>query len=317
MKVRFGVLGYARIAENSVIPPMLESDFAEFYALASSSEEKRKACKEKFDCKRIYESYEELLEDKEIQAVYIPLPNSLHKEWAIKAMEKGKHVLCEKPMALNETEALEMIEVSKKNNVILMEAFMYKYTSRIQLVEEVLEKGILGEIKHITSSFRFFLNRPNTIKMQPELGGGALYDVGCYPLNFVGMVMNQEPSDIHVVSEMKEGVDVSASVLLQYSSGATATLNAGFNAFPRNYSEIIGTKGRIEIPDTFTGKEGKLFLYTDEKEEEIYVPPSSRYQLEVDDFSRSILNGKEPLISLEESLRNIRVMDRILEKVYF
>lgn len=315
-KIRFGVLGYARIAEREVIPAMVESDFAEFYAMASRSKEKRNACIEKFGCKKTYESYEELLRDKEVQAVYIPLPNSLHKEWAIKAMEHGKHVLCEKPMALNEKEALEMIEVSRKNNVILMEAVMYRYTNRIELVKEILNSGVLGQVKHITSSFRFFLNRPNTIKMKPELGGGSLYDVGCYPINFVGMVMNQEPSKIHVVTDIKEGVDISASVLLQYPSGVTATINSGFHAFERNYSEIIGTNGRLEIPDTFLDNEGKLYLYTEEKKEEIYVPSCSRYKLEIDDFSRAVLNGEKPSLSLEETLRNIRVMDSILAKVY-
>lgn len=315
-KVRFGVLGYARIAEREVLPAMMKSESAEFYAVASRSQEKINACMEKFCCKKVYESYEELLQDEEIQAVYIPLPNSLHKKWAIKAMEQGKHVLCEKPMALNEKEALEMIEASRKNNVILMEAFMYRYTNRMQIVEKILNSGILGEIKHVTSSFRFFLNRPNTIKMKPELGGGSLYDVGCYPINFVGMVMNQEPAKIHVVTEMEEGVDISASVLLQYPSGATATVHSGFHAFERNYSEIIGRNGRLEIPDTFLDKEGKLYLYTDEKEEEIYVPPCSRYQLEIDDFSKAVLNGEESLITLDETLRNIRVMDRILAQIY-
>lgn len=185
----------------------------------------------------------------------------------------------------------------------------------MKFVEKILNSGVLGEIKHITSSFRFFLNRPNTIKMKPELGGGSLYDVGCYPINFVGMVMHQEPSKIHVVTEMEEGVDISASVLMQYPSGVTATIHSGFYAFERNYSEIIGTNGRLEIPDTFLDKAGKVYLYTDDKAEEIYVPPCSRYQLEIDDFSSAVLNGVKPVLSLEETLRNIRVMDRILAKV--
>ena len=313
--VRWGILGYARIAEMSTIPAILEADNALFYAMASRDQAKRAACQEKFHCEKTYETYDELLDDPSIDAVYVPLPNSLHKEWAIKAMEKGKHVLCEKPMTLNEKDAVEMVEASKKNGVILMEAFMYRYTHRTNKVQEILESGVIGEIKHVTSSFRFFLNRANTIKMNAALGGGSLYDVGCYPLNFVQMVIDEEPSEVHVAAEMENGVDVSASVLLKYESGKIATLHSGFNAFGRNYSEIIGTKGRVEIPDTFLDDEGSFLLVTDDGTQEISIPGCHRYTLEIEDFSRAVQLGEKPLFSLDESLRNSRIMDRILEKL--
>lgn len=313
--VRWGILGYARIAEMSTIPAILEADNAVFYAMASRDQAKRVACQEKFHCEKTYETYDELLDDPLVDAVYVPLPNSLHKEWAIKAMEKGKHVLCEKPMTLNEKDAIEMVESSKKNAVILMEAFMYRYTHRTKKVQEILESGIIGDIKHVTSSFRFFLNRANTIKMNSVLGGGSLYDVGCYPLNFVQMVINEEPSEVHVVAEMENGVDVSASVLLKYESGKIAAIHSGFNAFGRNYSEIIGTKGKLEIPDTFLDNEVSIFLETDEGVKEISIPGCHRYTLEIEDFSRAVLLGEKPLFSLDESLRNSRIMDRILEKL--
>lgn len=313
--VRWGILGYARIAEMSTIPAILEAENAVFYGMASRDQAKREACLEKFHCEKTYGTYDELLDDPLIDAVYIPLPNSLHKEWAIKAMEKGKHVLCEKPMTLNEKDAKEMAEASKKNGVILMEAFMYRYTHRTKKVQEVLESGVIGDIKQVTSSFRFFLNRANTIKMNAALGGGSLYDVGCYPLNFVQMVMNEEPSEVHVAAEMDNGVDVSASVLLKYESGMIAAIHSGFNAFGRNYAEIIGTKGRLEIPDTFLDNEGSIFLVTEEGTKEISIPGCHRYTLEIEDFSRAVLLGEKPLFSLEESLRNSRIMDRILEKL--
>ena len=313
--VRWGILGYARIAEMSTIPAILEAENAVFYGMASRDQAKRAACQEKFHCEKTYETYDELLDDPSIDAVYVPLPNSLHKEWAIKAMEKGKHVLCEKPMTLNEKDAVEMVEASKKNGVILMEAFMYRYTHRTNKVQEILESGVIGEIKHVTSSFRFFLNRANTIKMNAALGGGSLYDVGCYPLNFVQMVIDEEPSEVHVAAEMENGVDVSASVLLKYESGKIATLHSGFNAFGRNYSEIIGTKGRVEIPDTFLDDEGSFLLVTDDGTQEISIPRCHRYTLEIEDFTRAVQLGEKPLFSLDESLRNSRIMDRILEKL--
>ena len=192
---------------------------------------------------------------------------------------------------------------------------MYRYTHRTNKVQEILESGVIGEIKHVTSSFRFFLNRANTIKMNAALGGGSLYDVGCYPLNFVQMVIDEEPSEVHVAAEMENGVDVSASVLLKYESGKIATLHSGFNAFGRNYSEIIGTKGRVEIPDTFLDDEGSFLLVTDDGTQEISIPGCHRYTLEIEDFSRAVQLGEKPLFSLDESLRNSRIMDRILEKL--
>lgn len=314
-RVKWGILGYARIAEMSTIPAILEAENAVFYAMASRDQAKRVACQEKFNCEKAYETYDELLDDPLIDAVYIPLPNSLHKEWAIKAMKKGKHVLCEKPMTLNEKDAIEMVEASKKNGVILMEAFMYRYTHRTKKVQEILESGVIGEIKHVTSSFRFFLNRPNTIKMNAALGGGSLYDVGCYPLNFVQMVIGEEPKEVQVAAEMENGVDVSASVLLTYESGKIATIHSGFNAFGRNYSEITGTKGRLEIPDTFLDNEGSIILVTDEGIEEISIEGCHRYTLEIEDFSNAVLLVVKPLFSLEESLRNSRIMDQILAKL--
>ncbi|MGB4587699.1 MAG: Gfo/Idh/MocA family oxidoreductase [Clostridiaceae bacterium] len=313
--VRWGILGYARIAEMSTIPAILEAENAVFYAMASRDQAKREACVEKFHCEKTFETYDELLDDPKVDAVYVPLPNSLHKEWAIKAMEKGKHVLCEKPMTLNEKDAIEMVESSKKNGVILMEAFMYRYTHRTRKVQEILESGVIGEVKHVTSSFRFFLNRANTIKMNSALGGGSLYDVGCYPLNFVQMVVGEEPSEVHVTAEMESGVDVSASVLLKYESGKIATIHSGFNAFGRNYSEITGTKGRLEIPDTFLDNEGSISLVTDSGVEEISIPGCHRYTLEIEDFSRAVLLGEKPLFSLEETLRNSRIMDKVLEQL--
>lgn len=310
-KIRFGVLGYARIAETAVIPALMEAKNALFHGVASRNEAKGRACQEKFGCPRVYSGYEALLEDPDIDAVYIPLPNAMHREWTVKAMEAGKHVLCEKPLALSEAEVALMMDTAKRQGVLLMEAFMYRYTHRTRQVEAVLQSGVLGEVKHLSSTFRFLLNREGTIKMMPELGGGALYDVGCYPLNFAGMVMGTEPVSVLVAAEMQEGVDVSSSVLLQYPGGATAALHCGFNAFGRNHSEIIGTRGRLEVPDTFLDQAGELLLHTDQGVRTLEVPACRRYVLEVEDFAGAILEGRPPALGLSESRRNARLMDRI------
>ena len=146
-KVKWGVLGYARIAKLSGIPAILKASNSEFYAIASRDKEKLRQCQEEFGCEKTYLSYDELLDDPEVEAVYIPLPNSLHKEWTIKAAEKGKHVLCEKPIALNSKEALEMVAACKANNVNFMEGYMYRYTDRIKKVQEIINSDVIGDIK--------------------------------------------------------------------------------------------------------------------------------------------------------------------------
>ncbi|GAA4848152.1 Gfo/Idh/MocA family oxidoreductase [Paenibacillus vulneris] len=315
LPIKWGVLGYARIAKNSVIPAILKSENSALQAVATRSEEKQNECRELFQCSRFYNDYDALLDDPEIDAVYIPLPNSMHKEWAIKAMQKGKHVLCEKPMALNAAECAEMIRTAEQNQVLLMEAFMYRYTDRTKKVKEIVESGEIGEVRYIQSTFRFLLDRPNTIKVQPELGGGSLYDVGSYPVNFVGMIMNQLPESCVTECVKENGVDVLFSALLKYPNGVIASISSGFNAFNQMNSEIIGTKGRIEVPDTFLGSDGTIRVVTTEGSRQVPVEESDRYTLEVTDFADAIANHRKPLVSLEESYRNMQVIDLLLNQM--
>ncbi|HSK70042.1 MAG TPA: Gfo/Idh/MocA family oxidoreductase, partial [Candidatus Limnocylindria bacterium] len=192
-KIRFGILGYARIARLSVIPALLQARNAEPYALASRKEQGRTEAKEKFGFAKVYEEYDELLADPDVDAVYIPLPNHLHREWTVRAARAGKHVLCEKPMGLSRAECEEMARACEENGVLLMEAFMYRFTTRTRKVRELLDAGAVGEVRRVSSSFRFVLDRPGDVRLNPEMGGGSLWDVGCYPVNFAGMVMGEEP----------------------------------------------------------------------------------------------------------------------------
>lgn len=314
-EVKWGILGYARIAINSVIPAILKTENSRLYAIASSDSSKRAECHANYPDAQVYSQYEQLLDDPEVDAVYLPLPNSMHKEWAIRAMKKGKHVLCEKPIALNADECMEMIQTAKNEGVFLMEGFMYRYTNRIQKVRDVLETKEIGDIKFIISTFRFLLNRPNTIKVRPELGGGSLYDVGCYPVNFLGLVTDQIPESCVSGGVMENGVDTIFSAVLTYPDGIIATVNCGFNAFNQMGSEIIGTKGRIEIPDTFLGTKGTIKVVTDKESREIEVEESDRYALEVSDFSNAILQKRMPYLQLDESYRNMQVMDMLFKSL--
>lgn len=319
--IRWGVLGYARIAREQVMPAIQRSPNAVLAAVASRGEASRADVAARFPGVRVLSGYEELLRDPGVDAVYVPLPNSLHREWTLKAIAQGKHVLCEKPLGMNAGEAWDLMAASQKHGVKLMEAFMYRYTHRTRLVLEVVRGGALGEIKYIQSSFRFLLSRPDSIKLKPELGGGALYDVGCYPVNFIGLIADvaagAAPGSIHPDSLSAEcvrehGVDIVFSSALRYPNGMLASAHCGFNAHARVHSEIVGTRGVLEIPDTFMNDAGALILTSGSSRKEIPVPESDRYAAEIEDFSAAILEDREPKFPLAESLRNAEVIDRLL-----
>ena len=314
-KVRWGILGYARIARLNAIPAMLRAGNAELVAIASRDANKLAECAVQFPLARLHLTYDALLADPDVDAVYVPLPNSKHREWTIAALQAGKHVLCEKPIALTARQARDMAAAAKDANRLLMEAFMYRYTDRMQRVREVIESGVLGSLRHVNASFRFLLDRENTIKEEPGLGGGALYDVGCYPVNLLGLITGKLPNRCQAFAEMKSGVDVNLSAVLQYGDGMIANIHCGFNAFGHMHAELIGTLGRLEVRDTFLDAAGEIVLHTKEGKRSIPVAESDRYCAEFRDFSAAILEGRAPLLSIEESIRNMEVMDMIRESL--
>jgi predicted dehydrogenase len=315
-KVRWGVLGYARIAQNWVIPAIQKSDNSVLHAVASRDEHKLRKCAEQYGSIELYKSYEELLNDPGVQAVYIPLPNGIHKEWVIKAAQKGKHVLCEKPVSVNAVECAQMIDECKKNGVKLMEAFMYRYTNRTKKVQELIESKVIGQIRHIYSAFSFVLDREEDYRWDPSQGGGALMDIGCYPVNFVGMLMGKSPVSISTQYVIKNGVDLKFSASLKYENDIIADISCGFDGFINQFSQITGTKGTITVPDTFLDNAGNIILKTKDFTEEIHVEACEKYVLEVEDFARSIIEDREPYISMDETLRNMKVMDMLLDNTY-
>jgi xylose dehydrogenase (NAD/NADP) len=319
--IRWGILGYARIAELSVMPAIVRATGAELFAVASRDPAKLAACQAKFGVQRLHSSYEALLADPEVDAVYVPLPNSLHCEWTLRAAEAGKHVLCEKPMGLNAAQCREMTAACTRHGVKLMEAFMYRYTERTRLVLDIIDSGILGEIRFIEASFRFLLDRPESIKLQEGLGGGSLYDVGCYPVNFAGMIVDRaaraRPGSIKPVSVAAKatrvgGIDQLFSGILQYESGIIAAVNSGFNAHKRVFAEVVGTQGVLEVPDPFFDNAGTLTITRGEERLERAVPVSDRYRAEVEDFGRAIREDSDPLFPLAETFRNAEVIDQLL-----
>jgi D-xylose 1-dehydrogenase (NADP+, D-xylono-1,5-lactone-forming) len=318
-KFRWGVLGCARIALKEVIPAIQRSTNGVVHAIGSRDPAKLKDAMGAFGIPRGHLGYEKVIADPEVDGIYIPLPNSQHCEWTLAAAKAGKPVLCEKPIGLSADECRTMTAACARAGVVLMEAFMYRYTDRLRQVASVIDSGALGEIRQVNASFRFLLANPSSIKLQPALGGGSLYDVGCYPVNFVGWVADriagttgaERPESVAVTADVVNGIDMNLAAVLRYRSGMLANLQCGFNAHKRVFSEIIGTQGLLEIPDTFFGNPGAITLTTDQGTRAIEVAESDRYRLEVEDFAQAVWEQRPPLFPLSESLRNMEVIDRL------
>lgn len=319
-KIRWGVLSTANIGRTQVIPAIFRAENAEMSAISSRGDRVYAAARE-LGIPKAYESYEALLDDPEIDAVYIPLPNNLHKEWVIKAAEKGKHVLCEKPAALSAQEAKEMIEACEANGVKFMEAFMYQLHPQHARVKEIIASGEIGEVKLIKSSHSFYLNnREGDIRMDKTMGGGSIYDVGSYCVQVIRHLTDSEPVKVQAIAELDEatGIDLTSTVYMKMDNGVKAMFDCSFDMINRNEYEVIGTEGKIKVPFAFrpdiNGGIGKVIIQNNgmTREEKIY---GDIYRMEIEQFSRAILDGGEPVITTESTLKNMAVLDKCYESI--
>ena len=315
-KTKWGILGTANIAKKALIPGILAAQNCELHAIAGRKKEKIEEFKELFNPSRTYSSYDELLDDDQVQAVYIPLPNALHLEWTIKALEKGKNVLCEKPIALDELEAKRMFGVASDKKKVLMEAFAYIHNPLIKKVKEIADSGKIGELKAIDCNFTFDLtSRIDDIRWSKHLSGGAMYDLGCYTLHFSRFIAGSEPSQIHsMIKRTKDGVDEETTVLMRFENDIHCTFHVSFVQPFDQLCRIQGTKGTIITPLTFNEK-GTLKYYIQAGRDcsEFTVESPDNYMLEATHFA-NVLQGKErPIISREDSIQNAYFIKKILE----
>ncbi|RAS76310.1 Gfo/Idh/MocA family protein [Priestia endophytica] len=319
--VRWGILSTAQIAQDELLPAFRDATNAKVVAIASTND-KVKHIASKFDIPKIYGSYDELLEDSGIDAVYIPLPNSFHSQWVKRAAEKGKHILCEKPAALNTREAEEVIETCKKNNVMFMEAFMYQFHPQHQRVKEILISGEIGEVNIMKVSLSFYLENQNeNIRMRPELGGGSLYDIGCYCIHSIRNILNTEPNRIYASQQkdVKGQVDMSVVCFMELDNGMTAVFDAAMDRAQIDYYEIIGTKGSIRVPKAFIPQmyngEAQIIVNTTDgayREEKVL---GHQYILEVEYFSQCVLNGEISRSMIEDTIENVKVIEACFKSI--
>lgn len=313
-KVRWGVIGCAGIATKRLLPAMRNVQEAVLYGIASRALAKAEDVARQFAAEVAYGSYEELLADPHVQVIYNPLPNHLHKRWTISALRAGKHVLCEKPIGLDAAEAREMQAVAQETGQLLLEAFMYRFSSVIQAAIARLQEGAIGEVRELHSAFSFLIDDdPTNIRLRADAGGGALYDVGCYCINVLRMLAGREPvrAWARLTWSDKYDVDVGGAGVLDFGDGLLGTFNTSFDARGETYCRAVGTRGVLELPDGFLGRgdTARLRLVVDGQVDEITVPLIDAYELEVRDMSRAIQGVSEPQFGGEALDATMRVID--------
>lgn len=313
--LNWGLLSTARI-NRALIPPLQVSKRNHLLAVASRSQEVADAYAKEKKIPRAYGSYEALLADPEIDVIYNPLPNHLHAVWTIKAIEAGKHVLCEKPLALSVAEVDAIHAAAHKYGRVVAEAFMYRHHPQTLKVQELVKSGSIGSLKLIRGSFSFILSREEDIRLlDPAMGGGSIWDVGCYPISYARTVVGENPLEVFGWQVTgKTGIDETFVGQLRFAGDVHAQFDSSFVIPFHSFMEIVGSEGTLSIPTPFKpGVNERIFLTRDEKIETIKVKGQELYLGEVEDMADAILLGKDSLVSLHDSRANVAVINGLLE----
>lgn len=311
--VRIGVLGCSRIAKRSVFQAINDSPFARLSMIGSRDLERARQCAETFGSDQ-FGSYEDVLESKDIDAVYISLPNTVHEEWVVKAGESGKHVWCEKPAALTYASAKRMVTACRKNNVRLMEGFMFRYHPQHAKVRALIEEGALGELLKVEAFFGFPTPAGGNI-VNPSLGGGAYNDACPYPIYASRMIFGEEPvrAVCTMTMDQKLRVPARSDMLLEYPHGKSALVSSMFGCYYQSTYRIVGTRGALATERAYPvpyDREVKIVLQHDDGEEVFSIPPANQFRLMIDDFCGEISRGKSGTEPYEEDmLAQARVLD--------
>ncbi len=310
--IRWGIIGCGSIATHAIAPAINWSPLAELSAVASRTEESAIREARETGAKRHFASYDELLADDDIEAVYIGLPNGLHREWTIKAAQAGKHVLCEKSMALSSTDVRAMIEAAERANVRLMEGFMFRHHPQWDVVRGAIKEGKLGEVRLVRGGLCGLLQDTQDHRWSATLGGGALYDVTCYAVNLARMIYGREPQSVSAMADMstREKVDCTSTVLLNFGHNRLAVASGSLSTFNHQHCEIEGTRGRITVERPFIPgwEEAAVIVEYGMTRDRVRVGGANHFLHEIEHFSlctrdmtRSLLPGE---MGLHQSLVN-------------
>lgn len=319
-KIKWGVLGNAKIAREKVVPGMQKCDYAEVVAVASRDIDRARADFEPLGVTNFYSSYEELLTDIDVEAVYIPLPNHMHVRWSIECANAGRHVLCEKPLALTADDVLPLIEARDRNKVKIGEAFMSKTHPQWLRVREIIQSGEIGELRAMMMGFSYFNRDAKNIRNIPEWGGGALMDIGCYPITLSRFLFGEEPLRVSGAVERDPdfGTDRFTSAILEYRTGQ-CLFTVSTQMAPHQRCQIIGTKGRIEVEVPVNTPPDRAVRILIDPAKSVFedgsrieeIPICDQYTIQGDRFSRAILDNTEVPVPLEDALGNMKVIESI------
>ena len=314
-RLRWGILGCARITRRGLIPGLRASSRNELHALASRDHARVQAWAEEFQVPKAYASYQEVLDDPEVDAVYIPLPNELHKIWVDAAAVAGKHVLCEKPLALNAAEARAMVAHCRARGVVLMEAFMWRHQPRTTALRRLITEGAIGTLRLIRSSFSFPIE-PGDWRLDPARGGGALWDVGCYGVSTARFFAGAEPEAVQAVARFgSTGVDLSLAATLRFPGGVLGVIDCSFEQPFRCVYELIGTRGVLEVPDAYLPPARPIArLRRTDLAQDFVFDGQNQYAEMVDAFALAVANDTHLLPEpAEDGLAQMSVLDAMLE----
>ena len=316
-KIRWGVLSTARIGTEKVIPAMQLGEYCTVTAIASRQLEKAQAAASQLGIEKAYGSYEELLADPYIDAVYIPLPNHLHVSWTIRALKARKHVLCEKPIGLNAAEAHKLLDAARKfPRLKVMEAFMYRHHPQWQWAKQLVTEGKIGEVRTIQSFFSYYNTDPDNIRNKADIGGGGLMDIGCYCISLSRFIFGAKPWRVCGIMEEDPNmkIDRLTSGILEFANG-TSTFTCATQLVPYQRVNIFGTKGRIEIEIPFNAPSDrpcKVWYGDGNRIEEVVLEVCNQYTIQGDLFSRAVLEDREVPVPLEDAVANMQVIEALI-----
>lgn len=317
-RIRWGILSTAKIGTVQVIPAMQQGEHCEISAIASRTLDQAEQTAAELGIPRAYGSYEELLADPDIDAIYNPLPNHLHVSWSIKAIEAGKHVLCEKPIGLSSSEGQQLVDCAAAHPELkVMEAFMYRHHPQWQLARKLVTDCTIGELRTIQSFFSYFNDDPQNIRNQSEIGGGGLMDIGCYPISLSRFIFGEEPQRVSGIVEYDSelGTDRLASATLDFGRG-TSTFTCSTQLNPYQRVHIHGTQGRVEIEIPFNApidRPCRVWHQTGADIAEVKLDLCNQYSIQGDLFSLAILNNTAVPTPLTDAVANMKVIEAIVE----
>jgi D-xylose 1-dehydrogenase (NADP+, D-xylono-1,5-lactone-forming) len=313
--IKWGVLSTANIGRKRVIPAIQKLRNGDVVAVASRSIESAQAFADENGIPQAYGSYEALF-DAGVDVIYNPLPNSLHKEWALRCAEAGIPMLCEKPLALDADEAQTMVDAFKAKNVLFAEAFMYRFHPQIDRVRDLIQSGAIGDLHLIDATFTFALRTDANIRLDADLGGGSLMDVGCYCINIMRHLTGEEPADVLGAAYRGDAsVDVNFSGTLRFPSGVMGHFASGLRTFREHAVTLLGSTGKITLPQAFVPEPGtptEIYLWQGDQREVIAIDGADSYQLMVEDFADALTDDRPPRFDPQDAVNNMRVIDRLL-----